>query len=119
MDVTLEFIRAFSLGLGALSPTLVFLLAIIVLLGSLVGRREKWTFLDAMYFACITATTVGYGDLRPLDRMSKFGAIAIALTGLLFTGILVAISLHALEYAYELHAGPVGARLSNSPPLQP
>jgi voltage-gated potassium channel len=57
--------------------------------------------MDAMYYAFITATTVGYGDFHPRKRPSKFLAIVIALVGIIFTGIVVAVALHAGLYAFK------------------
>jgi Ion channel len=47
--------------------------------------------LKAMY----TATTIGYGDIRPTKRSSKFLSIFIGFAGLKFSGILVAVAVHA------------------------
>lgn len=40
---------------------------------------EGWSFLDALYFATMTATTVGYGDLIPTHAASKLLTIVYAL----------------------------------------
>lgn len=37
---------------------------------------EGWSFPDAAYFAVVTMTTVGYGDLSPTSKMSKIFVIA-------------------------------------------
>jgi voltage-gated potassium channel len=54
-----------------------------------------------MYYAFITATTVGYGDFHPRKRLSKILAIIIAFVGIVFTGIVVAIALHAGQHAFN------------------
>ena len=99
--MTLIFIKVFFKGLLALAPIILFLLAIIVVLGSIIGKKENWTKIDALYFAFITATTVGYGDLRPSKNVSKILSIIIAITGLILTGLIVAIALHAVEFSYK------------------
>ena len=45
---------------------------------------------------------VGYGDLRPTKGRSKILAVALAFVGLIFTGMVVAIALHAADYAYGM-----------------
>lgn len=101
MYFTLEFIRMFCLGIYYAGPILLFLLLLIILLGQLTGRRECWTRIDALYYAFITATTVGYGDYRPESTLGKFLAIAIALLGLVFTGIIVALAVKAATVAFQ------------------
>ena len=55
---------------------------------------------DSLYHAFINATTVGYGDFRPSDKRSKVLAVMLAIVGLVFTGMVVAVALHAANYAY-------------------
>jgi voltage-gated potassium channel len=106
MEFTLYFLHLFSLDLLYAGPFLLFLMAMIGLIGYLIGRIEGWSSSDALYHAFINATTVGYGDFRPTKRLSKLLAVALAFVGLLFTGVVVAIALHAADYAYgEVHQG--------------
>lgn len=118
LEVTLHFLYIFYRGVLELSPPLLFLLAIIVSVGLAIGRIEKWTVLDSLYFAFITATTVGYGDIRPLRGRSKVGAILIALTGMVLTAIVVAISLHALDDALttKYARSPSASVIPSAPP---
>ena len=101
MDLTLEFIRLFVLGLVYAAPVLLVLIGVIIAIGLLVGRQEGWSGTDAIYYAFITATTVGYGDYHPGKNISKYLAIVIALTGLLMTGIVVSLALHAASIAFK------------------
>jgi voltage-gated potassium channel len=101
VEFTLEFIRMFSLGLLYGAPLLISLLLIIVVLGHFIGKIEGWSTLDALYHSLIAATTVGYGDFHPSKKPAKFLAITIAFVGLVFTGIVVAIALHAATHAFE------------------
>jgi len=100
MEFTLDFIHMFVIGLFYIAPLLALMLLTIVVLGHFVGKLEGWSRLDAMYHAFITATTVGYGDFHPRKRLSKLLAIAIAFVGIIFSGIVVAIALHAGQHAF-------------------
>jgi voltage-gated potassium channel len=101
MEFTLEFVRVFAIGLFYTAPLLATLALLIVFLGHLVGRLEGWSNLDAMYHAFVAATTLGYGDLHPTRKRSKLLVILMTFVGIVFTGILVAIALHAAGHAFE------------------
>jgi len=79
------------------------MLALIALMGVIIGRVEGWTHFNALYYAFITATTVGYGDLHPKRHLSKVLAIFIALTGLLVTGFFVTIGISAATFSFKEH----------------
>lgn len=105
MDFSLAFLGYFFHGLYLIGPLIVFLLLIILLLGQFVGRIEKWSRFDAVYWTLITAMTVGYGDFRPQQRLTKSLSLVIAFTGLVLTGITVAIALNAATRSF-LEYGP-------------
>jgi len=98
---TFEFLRMFLNGLFYGAPLLLALLSLIVVMGIVVGRSEGWSRSDAIYYAFITATTVGYGDFRPARLTGKSVAILIAMTGLVLTGIIVAIGVESATRAFE------------------
>lgn len=83
-------------------PLLGTLFLFIVTVGVLAGRIESWSCDKALYWSFVTATTLGYGDLVPTTKLSRFLALIIALTGMIFTGIVVAIALHAATIGFQL-----------------
>lgn len=95
---TLEFVRYMLAGLSLLSPILGSLLAVIIANGLVIGRLEGLSIGNSLYFAMITATTVGYGDIRPSRPVSKVLAIANAFLGLLLTGVFVGVGVWAVEF---------------------
>jgi len=100
MQVAGEFLLLFLQGLYFISPLLAMLLLILVLIGQIVGRHEAWSRFDALYWAFITSFTVGYGDFHPRKRLSKALSVLIALVGVIFTGIIVAVALHAVQTSF-------------------
>lgn len=55
---------------GARGPILA--IALHLLIGTVfLVLSEGWTLLDALYFAVVIATTVGYGDITPVNTISK------------------------------------------------
>jgi hypothetical protein len=102
--MTITFLREFGVGLWVAAPVLLSLAILIVLLGQVVGRHEGWSRFDSVYWSFVTATTVGYGDVRPTRRLSKVAAIAIATMGLVLTGILIAIAVRAVTIGMQVHA---------------
>mgnify|MGYP000630960902 CR=1 FL=1 len=103
MDFTLTFIKIFFVTMGMALPLLASMAIMVILMGAIAGRREGWTFFDATYWAFITATTVGFGDIRPMNKLSRFLAVMIAFVGLVFTGIMVSIAVASTTYAFEKH----------------
>ena len=104
------FLKEFLFDLWLTSPLLLSLSAVITLLGQVVGKKEGWSPFDSFYWAFITATTVGYGDLRPAKRSARVIAIMIALAGLILSGILVAVAVHAATIALAAHDAAMKAR---------
>ena len=101
MEFTLEFLQIFFVTLGYVSPIIALLVALIIILGHVVGLKEGWSRADSLYYAFITATTVGYGDFHPKKRLAKHLAIVISFVGILLTGIIVAAALHSIDYAFK------------------
>lgn len=121
MEFTLTFMKLLLVSLGLTAPILSSLAAAIVVIGQVVGWLESWKKFDALYWSFITATTVGYGDIRPTRRISKALAVIVAFTGLVFTGIIVAQAIFSATHAFNKHvdlkALKIGVeRIGEAPP---
>ena len=97
--LTVTFLKQFCIGLWLTFPLLLSLALAVTLLGQAVGRQEGWSRFDSFYWSFITATTVGYGDVRPVKRKSKVVAIIIAFLGLTLSGIVIAVAVEAATLA--------------------
>lgn len=99
--ITVAFVKQFALGLWEILPLLLSLGLVVALLGCAVGRKEGWSGFEGLYWSFITATTVGYGDLRPISRGSRVIAVLIAFLGLTLTGIVIALAVWAATSALK------------------
>ena len=52
---------------------------------------------DALYFSFITGLTIGYGDLAVTSIGGRIVAVLIGLVGILFTGLIVAAAVKAVQ----------------------
>ena len=93
------FFRELWNGLKLVWPIVSGLLAIMVLLGAVIGWREGWPLGQAIYFAFVSGLTIGYGDLVPREPLSRALAVCIGFTGILLAGLVAAIGVRALERA--------------------
>ncbi len=100
--LTVMFLKHLGFGIWLTFPLLLSLAIAITLLGQVVGKKEGWSRFDSFYWSFITATTVGYGDIRPLKSGSRFLALLIAFLGLILTGIIIAVAVHAATLALDV-----------------
>lgn len=94
-------------------PVLSGIVILMIALGYVAARIEKWPFGDGVYFALITGFTVGYGDFVPKQFLSRTCSVSIAFLGIVMTAIIAAAAVKALGAAQEkqkYHSDP------NSPP---
>ena len=103
MQFTFEFTRLFLTAVFLVMPLLLFLSLWVIILGQVVGYIEGWNKFDSLYWSFITALTIGYGDIRPLKKKSKALSVIIGLTGIMLTGIVVAITVHTATIAFGMH----------------
>mmetsp|Transcript_12195 Transcript_12195/g.26381 ORF Transcript_12195/g.26381 Transcript_12195/m.26381 type:complete len:379 (+) Transcript_12195:195-1331(+) len=52
---------------------------------------ESWSIVDSLYYAVVTFTTIGYGDLSPTTTAGKSFAIAFSLFGVAIVGVALGI----------------------------
>jgi len=66
------------------------LLLIVLIIGVFFYTQvEGWSYIDAMYFAVITMSTIGYGDLTP---ETTFGKVFTMFYALVNVGIFVSLA---------------------------
>ena len=59
--------------------------------------RNLHTSIDAIYFSFITATTIGYGEMYPLNGLSKFICTSQSIVSFLFAVFIISIFLSNLS----------------------
>lgn len=106
MEFTATFAELFIISLYFMAPLLGILSLIIIILGQIVHRLEKWSRFDALYWSFITATTVGYGDIRALRKSSRVISVLIAFVGLMLTGIIIAVTVNTASLALKQNINP-------------
>ena len=113
--MTVAFLRLFFWAIIQLLPLILPLIATMVVLGQIAARIEGWSKVDALYWTFVTATTLGYGDMTPQKKGSRFAAFGIVAIGLMLTGILVATVVSTLDVAFNAHLqGDVPASILES-----
>ncbi len=70
-----------------------FILLFIVLCIGILGYRyiSDYTWIDAVYMTVITITTVGFGEVNPLDTESKIFTIFLILSSVVIVGYAISI----------------------------
>ena len=92
----LNFIRTFARYAMYIREVIGSLIALILLAGFAISRIEGIKLGDSLYFAFITALSVGYGDISPKTAIGKLVSVGIGLVGILFVGITAALATRAL-----------------------
>ena len=106
MEFTVTFAELFIISLYFMAPLLGILSLIIIILGQIVQRLERWSRFDALYWSFITATTVGYGDIRAVRKSSRAISVLIAFVGLMLTGIIIAVTVNTASFALKQNINP-------------
>jgi len=111
MAYAITFIKLFFLFISVVAPILLLLAVSIVVLGLIVGRIENWKRSQSIYWSFITATTVGYGDIRPTRGFARFLSVMIAVLGLILFGIIISVSVSATDNSAKIYADKSEIRL--------
>ncbi len=88
------------IALKVVWPVLSAVLALIVVLGIVVGLREGWSLQESIYFSFITGLTIGYGDLAPKTLLARVLAVLIGMCGVILTGLVAAVAVKAITAAH-------------------
>ncbi len=98
------------------------LAAIVVTVGALVGYRAEHdtnpgfeTIGDAFWWAIVTLTTVGYGDIVPETTAGRVDGVMIMLTGVAVLGLLAG----SLASFFRLGSSEAGAATADIDPQDP
>lgn len=87
----LFFVRGVLLALLLLMLTFAFITA----------QVDNISLTDALYLVFITALTVGFGDITPSSGATRIICVLAGFVGVIFVGLVVAVSIRALELAVE------------------
>ena len=90
------FVKHFISYFWLLRHIMLTLLALVILDAIVIALVEGISIGNAMYFSFITAFTIGYGDITPITIIGRVLSVIIGLIGIIFTGLVVAISTRAL-----------------------
>ena len=91
----------FFIIIGRLQAVLLALFALILGIAVVIRHLEKMPFGESLYFSFITGLTIGYGDIVVKTPFARLLAVLLGLIGIIFTGIMVAAALRAVERGLE------------------
>ena len=101
MSILSSFTYHFFHAIWHVRAVILVLIALIVAGAAAVTLVEKMPFADTLYFAFVTGLTIGYGDIVMQTPVGRLVAILIGLIGILFTGLMVAVLVHAVRESFE------------------
>jgi voltage-gated potassium channel len=101
MSILSSFTYHFFNAVWRVRVVILLLIALIVAGAAAVTLVEKMPFADTLYFAFVTGLTIGYGDIVMQTPVGRLVALLIGLIGILFTGLLVAVLVHAVRESFE------------------
>ena len=94
--------------------TTLFTISAAALMTVIEGKTENWSFFDSLWWAVVTVTTVGYGDIAPASPMGRLLAVALMLCGLgLLSTLAAAISAYFVGSETDKDLSEIKNRLAN------
>ena len=97
MSMLVSFTNHFFRAIWHVRAIMLALLALVVVGATAIAHVEKMAFADALYFAFVTGLTIGYGDIVMHTPVGRLIALLIGLNGILFSGLIVAVLVHAIR----------------------
>ena len=97
MKMFVRFNYHFFIIIGRLHAVFLALSALILGIAVVIRHLEKMPFGESLYFSFITGLTIGYGDIVVKTPFARLLAVLLGLIGIIFTGIMVAAALRAVE----------------------
>ena len=97
MKMLIRFSYHFLIIIGHLKSVLLFLIGLVVISAAVISQMENLPFGEALYFSFITGLTIGYGDIVVKAPFARLIAVLLGLIGIIFTGIMVAGAIRAIE----------------------
>ena len=84
----------------------VITLLVLIVVGGTIGYRyiEGWTFIESLYMTFITATTVGFGEVRPLSTAGRQFTILLIVTSIATVGYSLSIIVTYIFEGQIVHA---------------
>jgi uncharacterized membrane protein len=101
MKMFARFNYHFFIIIGRLHAVFLALSALILGIAVVIRHLEKMPFGESLYFSFITGLTIGYGDIVVKTPFARLLAVLLGLIGIIFTGIMVAAALRAVERSLE------------------
>ena len=124
MSETTELTRALAASRRKIEVFAVCVLTLVVILGSLMylieGEKNGFTSIPrSIYWAIVTLTTVGYGDISPRTNFGQFVAAAIMLLGYAILAVPTGIVSAEMSRPHpDPNAEPVTPRPGRAPALR-
>ena len=82
--------------------SVIFALIVLIIIGAtVIAFVERMPFGDSLYFSFVTGFTIGYGEIVPKTVLGRLVALLIGLIGIVFTGMVVAVAVRAVQKTFE------------------